>query len=470
MTGSAALEKDIQEVQPTSEINVIVNKDEMITHAEMARREQTESLSNQVIDAYVEELINDIQNAGDWLVVSMTEFIKTHELRTASDRYMIIERLQSHPNIISRPKPAMGEERNKDEEVPHTVPIEYKWVSEDEKKHLGFDGVVARKIVGERAKWVEENFTENDEDAYKETPADIVGLTEYLYGQGCFDGWGLVEPLKAAIKTGIPIKNILNILEMMQLKHGLAVGSYLDTNTKNGIPKSRLVAHIANSEEEYQGLYKYAQDNESIEPVDREIKRRRRRKAEDTVQAMYEQEKVQETQENNVVNITPVTFSGALPEKMVDMDEDLEQITRELVQIAEEKYKAYVQNKINSRVAEYEKIVQKSNDVGQKLISEKEQIQAKLDKYISENIKLRNQVESAVKYNNDFVTNAATALNAYMGRMMMWISDFTQLQRYQLHDETVVNSKRSEAMKLIVDMTDNITNYKPESSVPSLLK
>lgn len=477
MTGAVAVKMETQEVQPTSEINVIVNKGDMVTETEMARREQTESLSNQVINTYVEELINDIKNAGDWFVVSMTDFIKTHELRTASDRYMIIERLQSHPNIISRPKPAMKEERNKDEEVPHTVPIEYKWVSEKEKKQLGFDGVVARKIVGERSKWVEKTFIEEDEKEYKETPADIVGLTEYLYGQGCFDGWGLVEPLKSAIKTGIPIKNILNILEIMQLKHGLVIGTYIDTNTKNNKPKARLVAHIANSEEEYQELCKYAQDNESIEPVDREIKRRRRRKTEDAVQAMYEQEKSDQKQvaqePSNVISITeqqPVVITGALPDKTVDMDEELKQITKELVQIAEEKYKTYIQNKINSRVAEYEKIVQKSNDVGQKLISEKEQLQAKLDKYITENVKLRNQVESAVKYNNDFVTNAASVLNLYMGRMMMWIGEFTQLQRYQLHDETVVNSKRSEAMKLIVDMTDNITNYKPEDSVPSLIK
>lgn len=468
MTDAVLTETDTQESQNVYEENAnneIVNKTDMISSSDIARREQTESLSNQIVDVYVDELINDIKNAGDWLVVSMTDFIKTHELRTASDRYMIIERLQSHPNIISRPKPTIGEERDQDEEVPHTVPIEYKWVSEEEKRRLGFRGVVARKVVGGRSKWVEQTFTENDEEIYKETAADIIGLTEYLYSQGCFDGWGLIEPLKAATKTGIPIKNILSILEMMQRKHGLIVGTYLDPNTQNNIPKARLVARIANNEVEYQELYQYAQKNESIKPIDREVKRRRRRKT-----ASDDIESSSESNESQVRPVeTPVTTTDNIQET-ITADDELARITQELIQIASEKYNSYVQNRINERVAEYEKIVERSNNVGQKLISEKEQLQTKLDKYISENIKLRNQIESAVKYNNDFVTNAASVLNLYMGRMMLWIGEFTQLQRYQLHDETVVNTKRSEAMKLIVEMTESITNFKKDESVPSLIK
>jgi hypothetical protein len=112
------------------------------------RRKETEENKyhdKRLINVY-KKIFESIKKAAGWHKIAFEEWMNNDSLDVkATDRGPIMYWLQANENIISRP---VTQGNLADETIPHTVPLEYKYVDAADKLNMAADGVCFRQVQG----------------------------------------------------------------------------------------------------------------------------------------------------------------------------------------------------------------------------------------------------------------------------------------------------------------------------------
>jgi len=182
---------------------------EYINQKLVTRRKQREAKRNvNQISQVVEELINELKQHNDWKRIPIGNVIEQYNIPVLN-RYRLIYELESNSNIISRP----AQQSKIENEIAHTVPFEYKYVSKKEKEDLNCNANCFRKIIGERKTFVIERFSKYKTDL---SLYDRLIVLNTLYSYNVDKKFVKLSLAKLLNEIGIDIEKFAQVIDYLQ--------------------------------------------------------------------------------------------------------------------------------------------------------------------------------------------------------------------------------------------------------------
>jgi len=207
-----------------------VDKMDFNESALQSRRATEETLRKRISPA-IEVIAKQLKKEKDWDILPFNLLQSAFgECIKKSDRTMVIYSLQTHPNIIVRPSQTS---HNTNGKISHTIPFEYKYITQKEKSKMGFDGIGVRFISTAQKKYI---ISKLQNIHYKSSPVDLMFLLNELITHGADTKWVEFNFFKKASIIGMPIDNLMKAFQ--DLHKAKLLFYYRLPKRKNGLDKN----------------------------------------------------------------------------------------------------------------------------------------------------------------------------------------------------------------------------------------
>lgn len=421
-----------------------------LNEQQVEKRTKIEKEHQEFIAPIVNRLFEKLKSDPEWQTISMEELKKEiGDNALARNRAEILYALQANKNIIAKPQ-------NTDEstgEAGSTMPVEYRYVTEEEKEKLGYEAYFLRKFQGEKKKALEKALDRHRSEL-KVPLANVLVIIQQLYTDGAADGWISSPIVNLSRKTGMSLRSTIDTIENMQDMKLLVMAKVPRKLNKN---INRVFCRLAFTEEDFTLFYEEAESGDIKEYQPPKKRRKRRKNSSQEEKKHYSVDDVlalldeAEDKEKNPENKVQAPVSNDLESYLERNRKDLENI------IANEK-------------AKMQEIIDDKQSMINKLAKETGDKQVKIDEL---NQKLRSMTEknrANNEFNSAFVGHAQEVMDDFVGQFISIIEDMSTKYRYQLNDSSVVNKFKRRAFDLVGETSKSIIDYRPDKLPPALYK
>ena len=425
-----------------------------IDDEEIKKREKIDDEHYKRAQEAFDTVVGEIKNAKDWKIVTFGDLQKRNIAKNAVDRGPIMQGLQMHENIISRPS---QKSQNADIEIGSTIPLEYKYVSAEEKEEAGYDGICFKKVQGPVKEAIVNSLWGIKLNGI--TRAEIFSVAEQLIILGANDnkGWVKLLPLYIAAKSNVVIKNVLKAIDILQKAHVLVVSRIHRAN------RNIMVCCMSMNRTEYERYEKEAKTPEKISIYTPEKKTRNRsgNKAStkpETDTALSDQEilnyvdellaeEEERTKTAKKLEKTEKRPAGSV--KMGTLREALEDFSLSIVEKME-----HICAETDEKISEQRNLLAKASNENTELRREIDKLKAMLEK--------KKQEEKALlQFHNQYVGNVQDVLDAMGGDLNALTRDFVQ-------KKIDTDKFKRESSRIIREANTEIMDYKPDKYPPAL--
>jgi hypothetical protein len=431
------------------------------TEKKIERRKETESKPDEALDRAFLVVFGDIKNetegSEEWKKISFENM--KHDNRfagflKATHRGSIMQMLQEHKNIISRP---VTKGNSKDGTIPHTIPLEFKYVEEKVKDELAEDGVCFRQVQGVNKRRIVSALYKMDPPIQSKW-ADIFAVADFLITRGANKAWIYTRPLEIASMTNVGIDQVIEALMELHDAKILVIRDF-DKPLDGEVARIKSICRLTKNELEYRQLSTMPLDD--IKTIGVEKQHRSRQK---TLQKV-EQALAMAKEKNLLPEKKPILDQDELA-KADSLEEAMAIILKQGMEIVNEKFNTQVEKS----VSEYKnKIDQKSNQLTQQSIEVADLRQ--------ENKQLKLEIEKAkeiqkklVEFNDGAIAAAQNATFSLMGAISKIVKDFAvqaAKDRTILLDDSKINALSGRIIKEAESISDSMLQYKKDVYPPA---
>lgn len=431
------------------------------TEKKIERRKETESKPDEALDRAFLVVFGDIKNetegSDEWKKISF-ENMKHDDRFTgflkATHRGPIMQMLQEHKNIISRP---VTRGNSKDGTIPHTIPLEFKYVEEKVKDELAEDGVCFRQVQGVNKQRIVNALRKMDSPIHSKW-ADIFAVADFLITRGANKAWIYTRPLEIASMTNVGIDQVIEALMELYDAKILVIRDF-DKPLDGEVARIKSICRLTKNELEYRQLSMMPLDD--IKTIGVEKQRRSRQKTLQKVDQALEMAK-----EKNLLPEKKPVFDQNEIAKADSLEETMAIILKQSMEIVNEKFN----DKVEKSVSEYKnKIDQKNNQLTQQSIEVADLRQ--------ENKQLKLEVEKAkeiqkklVEFNDGAIAAAQNATFSLMGAISKIVKDFAAQavkDRTILLDDSKINALSGRIIKEAESISDSMIQYRKDVYPPA---
>ena len=158
------------------------------------------------------------------IVVKEMKFSEDAGLNRAA-RPLLLYRLQSNPNLVSRLEPEVGNKKL----AAKMRPISFRWVSEEEKLAMGFQGLAVKGLQDRHIDFLDQKISNP-----KTKTIDILKCFAYLIANHADEAWVNLDVLKVTYNTMLPLENSLKALRELMDSGAIIVGTYEVSHARRG--------------------------------------------------------------------------------------------------------------------------------------------------------------------------------------------------------------------------------------------
>lgn len=423
-----------------------------LNEQQVEKRTKIEKEHRDFITPVLNGLFEKLKNNPEWQTISMEELKKEiGDNALARNRAEILYELQANKNVIAKPQ-STDESTG---EAGSTMPVEYRYVTEEEKEKLGYEAYFLRKFQGEKKKTLEEALDKHREEL-KVPLANVLVIIQQLYTDGAADGWISSPIVNLSRKIGMSLRNTVDTIENMQDMKLLVMAKVPRKLNKN---INRIFFRLSFTEDDY-ATYSEEADSGNIKEYRPPKKKRKRRKKNeaaeekkhysvDDVLALLDEDENKE--EKSKLKTETLSLSSDLNSYLERSRRDLENI------IANEKAK--MQEIINDKQSMINKLAKETGDKQVKIDELTQKLRSATDK---------NRAND--EFNGAFVSHAQEVMDDFVGQFISIIEDMSTKYRYQLNDSSVVNKFKRRAFDLVGETSKSIIDYRPDKLPPALYK
>jgi len=423
-------------------------------------------------------VVGDLKEAKDWKKMPFNRITNRFKFKRWNDRLVLQREIIAHENIISRP--AQSLHNNSEEYIAATIPLEYKYVSKEEKKRQGLDGLCFRKIQGKLREDVEAVLKDKQ---FHGILADILMILESLYTDGAMNGWIVLEAIKISSLTGTPLKNVVDVLDELR-DNKILVLAKAKTNRGGKTKNGKTLCTFARTPKDYDLLSMQGENAESISIFVPQKRSRIQKTAKETLKSKLaelitkdlKQEIKLDPISDDELHETTETNEGhdkllldALhddKDKPLDFQALYSKIMGNTFDVLNEVTHKYIEKRIGS----YEKMIEQNQDSLSKLWEQAEKYKELYNEEKTAREKQQLYINTLEKFNRGLMANTTEVMNDFIGRLMTMVEDFASMQRYERRDPKFLNKFKSDAFELINETTTKIANYRPDRYPPAALK
>ena len=436
--------------------------------SKIQRRKETEEKKYgdlRLLNVYKNILAN-IKKAKGWHKVAFEEWMNDKSLDVkATDRGPIMYWLQANENIISRP---VTPGNSMDETIPHTVPLEYKYVDASTKRKMAADAICFRQVQGANKERIVSAISRGQQIRSKWS--ELFAVSEFLITRGAKKAWIYTRPLEMASMTNVSIDKVMDVLIDLYEAKVLALREF-DRPLDGESSRTKSICRIANTDQEFEDFM--AIPLSQIDSVGVEKKRRASRSnklADDAIEAATKAIEQEALAKENIMSTEKTVDIETPSMSQYTSDENIKKAFDAIIEQSMKAFTKDIEKELSTITKGYkDKIAEKNSQITEQSIEtadlrdEVKRLQAELEKSKKMQRKL-------IEFNDGMIAAAQDAMFTFTGEISGIIKKYAEAalrDRTLLADKAKVNNLSGQIIKAAGIISDSMTQYKKDVFPPA---